>query len=99
MTARDFAFWLQGFFELANSTELTQEQVSMIKRHLNLVFIHDIDPSMGDLDHQEKLNAIHHPPEAILLQDADSVCSTSPGPDYVLGLHGWYDPKEGIPRC
>lgn len=33
-----FAYWLQGFFELSNSTTLTEEQVAMIKAHLALVF-------------------------------------------------------------
>jgi len=59
MTSRDFTFWLQGFFELTESNQLTERQVQLIKQHLNLVFIHDIDPSMGDESHQEKLNAIH----------------------------------------
>ena len=60
MTSRDFTFWLQGFFELTESNQLTERQVQLIKQHLNLVFIHDIDPSMGDEQHQEKLNAIHN---------------------------------------
>lgn len=94
MTTRDFAFWLQGFFELTNSSVLTSDQVSMIKRHLNLVFVHDIDPSMGDTEHQDKLNSIHHKPEE------DFVYGPPPGPDFILGLHGWYNPKTtGVPRC
>lgn len=66
MTSRDFAYWLQGFFEItdANSIQppamsLAPDQVTMIKRHLAMVFIHDIDPSMGGPEQQEKLNEAH----------------------------------------
>lgn len=45
MTSRDFAYWLQGFFEIANPIELTPQQTTMIKKHLAMVFIHEIDPS------------------------------------------------------
>ena len=47
MTSRDFAYWLQGFFELTDSDTVTLEQVKMIKNHLNMVFHHDIDKSFG----------------------------------------------------
>lgn len=61
MTSRDFAFWLQGFFEVSNAETITKEQTQLIKNHLNLVFKHEIDPSMGDDKHQAELNAIHKP--------------------------------------
>lgn len=38
MTSNDFCYWLNGFFELSNGTTLTDEQVSIIKDHLKLVF-------------------------------------------------------------
>lgn len=60
MTSRDFAYWLQGFFEIAKPEALTTEQTKMIKAHLNLVFKHEIDPSFGDQKHQDELNKIHH---------------------------------------
>lgn len=42
MQARDFAFWLNGFFELGGGTEgLTKDQVELVKTHLALVFEHD----------------------------------------------------------
>lgn len=47
MTSRDFCFWLQGYFEIGDSSELDVAQVNMIKRHLALVFKHEIDPSIG----------------------------------------------------
>ena len=64
MTSRDFCYWLQGFFEIRGALDvphggLTHQQVEMIQRHLALVFKHEIDPSMGPLDHQAILNKIH----------------------------------------
>ena len=59
MTSRDFCFWLQGGAELVGEAP-TADQWKVIKAHLNLVFVHEIDPSMGDAAHQETLNNIHH---------------------------------------
>jgi hypothetical protein len=61
MTSRDFAFWLQGYFEVANPNEIGPKETEMIKKHLNLVFKREIDPSMGDDKHQQVLNEIHTP--------------------------------------
>lgn len=49
MTPVNFAYWLQGFFEIAENSEtkdilLTQKQIDVIRAHLNLVFFHVIDP-------------------------------------------------------
>lgn len=43
MTARDFTFWFQGFFEISNREFelLTQYQVQIIERHLAMVFVHE----------------------------------------------------------
>jgi len=60
MTSRDFAFWLQGSFEVCEDKSLTENQVNIIKAHLALVFRHEIDPSMGGKDHQKTLNDIHN---------------------------------------
>jgi hypothetical protein len=60
MKATEFCYWLQGFFELDTGTAaLSAKQVSTIKQHLSLVFLHDIDPSQGDADHQAKLQEVH----------------------------------------
>jgi hypothetical protein len=59
MTSRDFAYWLQGLFELQNPSYLTVEQTKMVKSHLALVFKHEIDPSMGGTLEQQILNEIH----------------------------------------
>ena len=60
MTSRDFCYWLQGAFELGLLENPTKEQMQLVKKHLNLVFKHEIDPSMGDEDHQSELNEIHN---------------------------------------
>lgn len=78
MKSRDFCYWLQGFFEINDAAvdsinELTHEQVEMIKNHLALVFKHEIDPAMGNADHQEELNEIHSgkkpkPPKELIMR-------------------------------
>lgn len=71
MTSRDFCYWCQGFFELTDSLEgLSPAQVKMIRAHLNLVFLHEIDPSIdgGKPDLVHLLNETHagkpRPPHA-----------------------------------
>ncbi len=68
MTSREFCYWLQGFFEIegkarsANSAledSLNAAQVDAIRAHLNLVFVHEIDPSAGGTAEQAKLDAVH----------------------------------------
>lgn len=59
MTSRDFCFWLQGFFEISNNNQITEQQTHVIREHLALVFKHEIDPSMGNVKHQEELNNMH----------------------------------------
>lgn len=60
MTAVEFAYWLQGFFELSEgTTPMSAAQVDLVKKHLALVFVHDIDPKAGDAKTQEALNMVH----------------------------------------
>ena len=68
MTSRDFCYWLQGYFEIHGNRpvrepesvyNLNDSQVDMIKKHLAMVFIHEIDPSMGPKPHQDKLTEAH----------------------------------------
>lgn len=100
MTSRDFAFWLQGFFEISDPQKLTAEQCNMIRKHLNLVFIHEIDPSMGDENHQHELNKIHNE-YSIPNTENEAILKwgPKPSPQHVFGIHGWYNPAEGVPRC
>lgn len=66
MNATDFCYWLQGFFELASQSgsqepiTLSRQQVEVIRRHLNLVFAHDIDPKAGPPEYQAMLQQIHN---------------------------------------
>ena len=75
MTSRDFCYWLQGFFEIAElgrksipdpkysgssftpAIEINPEQLQEIRRHLRMVFVHEIDPSFGK--DQNDLHKIH----------------------------------------
>jgi hypothetical protein len=61
MTSQNFAYWLMGFFEVANPSTIGSKETELIKKHLALVFKHEIDPEMGDEQHQAELNAIHAP--------------------------------------
>ena len=64
MNSREFCYWLQGWFELNSTIDhrdgATKETLDMIQKHLNMVFVHEIDPSYGDEKEQEKLNKIHN---------------------------------------
>lgn len=107
MTSRDFAFWLQGFFEIENPSSIDATKTELIKKHLNLVFKHEIDPSMGDEKHQAELNEIHHKPTLAELgekhgfevKDYDNKFGPKPSPKHKMGVHGWYNPNEGLLRC
>ncbi len=60
MTPINFAYWLQGYFEISDSNTLTPEQVKMIRAHLNLVFFHAIDPeTLKDKSEKLKYQKIH----------------------------------------
>ena len=37
MTAEQFTYWLQGFFELSGTTTLNEQQVKVVKDHIALV--------------------------------------------------------------
>lgn len=49
MTPENFCYWLQGFFEISGTTELTKEQVVMIEEHLQLIFNKQTKKSVKDL--------------------------------------------------
>ena len=69
MTSRDFVFWLQGFVENTEQETMTPKQFDMLKKHLHLVFKHEIDPSFGPEEHQKELDAIHHSPSHLVSGD------------------------------
>lgn len=58
MKSTEFCYWLQGYFELSSDRQgLSEEQVEVIRRHLALVFKHEIDLSYGP--NLEELQNIH----------------------------------------
>lgn len=59
MTSRDFAYWLQGFYEISNPEIINKEQTQMIKKHLSLVLMQEIIPSTSNKEHQEKTNIVY----------------------------------------
>ena len=66
MQARDFCYWLQGYFEL-NADDITREgltggQMKKITKHLDMVFYHDIDKDGVSEEGQEALNHLHGTP-------------------------------------
>lgn len=65
MNSRDFVYWLQGYFEISDPNNdglsIDEDGVGMIRKHLALVFKHEIDPSYGDEKKQAELNKIHAP--------------------------------------
>lgn len=38
MTAENFVYWLNGYFEISNSDKLSKEQVQIVRDHLKLCF-------------------------------------------------------------
>lgn len=61
MKAVEFCYWLQGMFELSNLVSLNAEQTDAVKKHLHMVFIHEIDPSYSAAQ-KPALDAAHVPP-------------------------------------
>ena len=76
MKSRDFCFWLQGFFEVQESglalhdepMTLNKGQLACVKRHLAMVFQHEIDletklpdgaSDVAQAAHQTLLNQTH----------------------------------------
>lgn len=49
MQARDFCFWMQSLFEVADIRQFDERQTALIKQHLGLVFQHD--PEITGVEH------------------------------------------------
>lgn len=78
MKPEEFCYWLQGYFELSEEhASLTPKQLETIKNHLNLVFVHFIDPKASShiadpqaaKQYQDGLNKIHSAGKPTLLKD------------------------------
>lgn len=50
MTERQFCYWLQGYFELSESQEISKEQAQIIQDHLQLVFKKETPYRNTDID-------------------------------------------------
>lgn len=71
MKASEFCYWLQGYFEISKDDAITKEKVDIIKNHLSMVFVHDLDPKqqkelaaslkISEKDAEELLNKLHRP--------------------------------------
>lgn len=61
MKSVEFCYWLQGLFEVAEPETLNAKQTDLIKRHLNMVFIHEIDATYPP-EQQQSLNDAHNGP-------------------------------------
>jgi hypothetical protein len=58
MSAADFCIWLKLFLD-GRDGPLTRDEIVAIRQNLGNVFIHEIDPGMGDAVHQSALREIH----------------------------------------
>ena len=70
LNARQFCYWLQGYLENkkveGKIENMSEAQIALLQKRLNSVFVHDIDPSYGDEEHQKDLNAIHNEPNDLV---------------------------------
>ncbi len=78
MKSDQFIYWLNGFFELSEKDKpLSVEQVQIIKNHLKLVFLHEIDPSYSDnLEVRTIFQNIHdgkHPLSGLNINKPESI--------------------------
>ena len=98
MTPVQFAYWLQGVFEIGDVKSLDERQTKIIRNHLAMVFAHIDVP-----DPDGKLSAAHETGEeahmipgnaghGYMQKQTCSVCKTD-----------WYECKHGKgssrPRC
>lgn len=59
ITSGEFCCWLATFLDDRRNVSLTAEETETIRHRLSAVFLHEIDPEMGDKAHQALLNKIH----------------------------------------
>jgi hypothetical protein len=71
MTSRDFCYWLQGAIELGSLESMSYDTFEILRNHLNMVFIHEIDPSFP-AEQQNALDRVHTPERRVPL-DIESV--------------------------
>jgi hypothetical protein len=79
MTSENFCYWVQSLFEVAKMKSFDEEATETIRKHLSMVFYHEIDPKMGDKEHQGKLTEIHHGPSIDLSDPMAHTTNFAPG--------------------
>ena len=91
MTSRDFAYWLQGFFEITGTNKIDEGQAEMIKNHLNLVFKHEIDPSLNEGKTKEEVKELHDIHDGKF--DPDKMIKDGPPPKKDQNVVDWLSGK------
>lgn len=57
MEPRDFAYWLQGFFEIQEPESINEKQLKMIKAHLKMVQHYDtVEKQSQPTDKKKKIH-------------------------------------------
>lgn len=55
MTPENFIYWINGFLEIGNPTEINSQQTQEIKNHLALV-LNKVTPNLNSFDYNLKMN-------------------------------------------
>lgn len=90
MNTVDFAYWLQGFYELSDTSEgITAKQAEIIQQHLHLVFLHCIDPVRDEESNAtpQEMNAVHQRPPV------------KPSTPSSLSASSWHTNNDPLIRC
>jgi len=101
MKSTDFCFWLQGALELMKPDTLSSEQIATIKEHLDMVFIHEIDPSFP-AEQQDALNAAHNPASSFAYTGGYSTTASSTSKTSASTKAtdaGFNDHRDKLMRC
>jgi len=61
MLPEQFTFWLNGFFEISDTNNLSEKQVQIIRDHLNLVFNKVTPKSSKTSNYSEFFDSIMKP--------------------------------------
>ena len=65
MKAFEFCYWLQGLFELSEVKSLDERQTEIVRRHLALVFFHDLDRKEPDSEASQAVHDGKHFPSSV----------------------------------
>ena len=96
MKSVEFCYWLQGLFELGEPKSLNEKQTELIRRHLSMVFSHEIDRRYPP-EEQSVLEALHSGASAVLSPEpVRPVVPMRPEP---LPYEPWNDQEMPKPMC